>query len=103
MERLLKKFRTAADLVPQPVLRNAPQKTRLGVIYFGSTSPAMHEALDVLEAEGLHLDALRLCAFPFPESVPSSSRHDKVFRGRAEPRRADALHAGQRAGCRPGT
>ena len=27
-----------------------PRKTRLGVIYFGSTSPAMHEALDVLGA-----------------------------------------------------
>jgi 2-oxoglutarate/2-oxoacid ferredoxin oxidoreductase subunit alpha len=80
MERLLKKFKTAADLVPQPVLRNATQKTPLGVIYFGSTSPAMHEALDVLEEEGVHLDALRLCAFPFPESVNRFiAAHDKVF------------------------
>jgi len=80
MERLLKKFRTAADLVPQPVLRSAPQKTQLGVIYFGSTSPAMREALDVLESEGMHLDALRLCAFPFPESVSRFiAGHEKVF------------------------
>ncbi|MBL0147597.1 MAG: 2-oxoacid:acceptor oxidoreductase subunit alpha [Ideonella sp.] len=80
MERLLKKFRTAADLVPQPVLRRAAQPTRFGVVYFGSTSPAMREALDVLDAEGLHLDALRLLAFPFPQSVSDFiAAHDKVF------------------------
>jgi 2-oxoglutarate ferredoxin oxidoreductase subunit alpha len=80
MERLLRKFKTAADLVPQPVLRNASVKTALGVIYFGSTSPAMREALDVLEEEDIHLDALRLRAFPFPESVMRFiAEHDKVF------------------------
>ena len=80
MERLLKKFQTAATLVPQPVLRPAALPTRLGVIYFGSTSPAMREALDVLEEEEVHLDALRLRAFPFPASVPEFiAAHDVVF------------------------
>jgi 2-oxoglutarate ferredoxin oxidoreductase subunit alpha len=80
MERLLKKFATAATLVPQPVIRKAAQATKVGVIYFGSTTPAMREALDVLEAEGIHLDALRLQAFPFPQSVPDFiAAHDKVF------------------------
>ncbi|HQX60811.1 MAG TPA: 2-oxoacid:acceptor oxidoreductase subunit alpha, partial [Burkholderiaceae bacterium] len=69
VERLLAKFKTAATLVPQPVLRKAKRRTRLGVIFFGSTSPAMHEALDVLTGQGIDLDALRLCAFPFPDSV----------------------------------
>jgi 2-oxoglutarate ferredoxin oxidoreductase subunit alpha len=80
VQRLLKKFETAATLVPQPVLRPAPRKTRLGVIYFGSTSPAMHEALDVLTAEGIPLDALRLRAFPFPASVAEFiDEHEEVF------------------------
>jgi 2-oxoglutarate ferredoxin oxidoreductase subunit alpha len=80
MERLLRKFRTAATLVPQPVVRRAEGETRLGVIYFGSTSPAMHEALEVLAAEGVHLDAMRLRAFPFPDSVPDFiAKHDQVF------------------------
>ncbi|MFZ3083387.1 2-oxoacid:acceptor oxidoreductase subunit alpha [Rhodoferax ferrireducens] len=80
MERLLKKFKTAADLVPQPLLRKAQQATRFGVIYFGSTSPAMREALDVLEEQGMHLDAMRLLAFPFPASVDRFiAEHDKVF------------------------
>ena len=80
MERLLRKFKTAATLVPQPVLRKAAQPTRFGVIYFGSTSPALHEALDVLHAQGLYIDALRLRAFPFSQSVPDFiEAHDVVF------------------------
>jgi len=80
MERLLKKFATAAALVPQPVLRPAAQKTELGVIYFGSTSPSMHEALQTLEEHGIHLDAMRLRAFPFPDSVVQFlAQHSRVF------------------------
>ena len=80
MERLLRKFKTAATMVPQPVVRLVTQKTTFGVIYFGSTSPAMREALDILETENIHLDAMRLCAFPFPESVDEFiAAHEKVF------------------------
>ncbi|MDP3604580.1 MAG: 2-oxoacid:acceptor oxidoreductase subunit alpha, partial [Polaromonas sp.] len=67
-------------LVPQPVLRAATRPARLGVIYFGSTSPAMNEALDVLGEAGIALDAMRLRAFPFPESVAQFiAAHDEVF------------------------
>ena len=80
MERLQRKFRTAASLVPQPVLRPAREATRVGAIHFGSTSPAMAEALDVLESEDIHIDALRLRAFPFPQAVREFiAAHDKVF------------------------
>src|SRR6476659_1769587 len=47
--RLLRKFETAKDLVPQPVLKKAARETRFGVIYYGSTSPAMAEAFDALQ------------------------------------------------------
>jgi 2-oxoglutarate ferredoxin oxidoreductase subunit alpha len=80
VQRLLQKFATAANLVPQPLVRAAARKTRLGAIYFGSTSPAMDEALASLAAEGIHLDAMRLRAFPFPASVADFiSSHDHVF------------------------
>jgi 2-oxoglutarate ferredoxin oxidoreductase subunit alpha len=80
VERLLKKFATAAALVPQPVLRPADRQTELGVIYFGSTSPAMQEALEALTERGIHLDAMRLRAFPFPDSVVQFlARHERVF------------------------
>jgi 2-oxoglutarate ferredoxin oxidoreductase subunit alpha len=80
MDRLQRKFQTAATLVPQPLLRPAARPTRLGVIHFGSTSPAMAEALHELAAEDVHIDALRLRAFPFPASVAEFiAAHDVVF------------------------
>jgi len=36
VQRLLRKFETAKSLVPQPVLRKARQKTKFGVIFYGS-------------------------------------------------------------------
>jgi 2-oxoglutarate/2-oxoacid ferredoxin oxidoreductase subunit alpha len=80
MQRLLRKFETAKELVPKPVLRPARQPARLGVIYFGSTSPAMHEALDALERDAVQLDALRVRAFPFQDEVYDFiADHEQVF------------------------
>jgi 2-oxoglutarate ferredoxin oxidoreductase subunit alpha len=80
MERLLRKFETAKSLAPAPVRRDAARPTRDGVIYFGSTTPSLHEALERLEGQGLHLDALRLRAFPFCDAVfDFIAAHDRVF------------------------
>ncbi|MGN6517658.1 MAG: 2-oxoacid:acceptor oxidoreductase subunit alpha [Rhizomicrobium sp.] len=80
MQRLLRKFDTAKTLVPQPVARAAKQETRWGVIYFGSTSVAMDEAFETLAEQGLHVDLLRLRAFPFSEAVTDFiAAHDQVF------------------------
>ena len=80
MERLERKFDTAKDLVPHPIRRDSKHTTKYGVLYFGSTSPAMDEALDLLEEKGSHVNAMRLRAFPFPESVRNFIlEHDSVF------------------------
>jgi 2-oxoglutarate ferredoxin oxidoreductase subunit alpha len=80
MQRLLKKFETAKGLVPAPVMRPAKQPTKVGVLYFGSTSPAMTEALDAFDADGLQLDAIRVRGFPFSDEVVDFIEdHDKVF------------------------
>ncbi|MBL8808395.1 MAG: 2-oxoacid:acceptor oxidoreductase subunit alpha [Rhodospirillales bacterium] len=80
MERLLRKFATAARLVPPAIAKPAREATRAGVIYYGSTSPAMDEALDVLRERNIHLDALRIRAFPFgPEVEAFLDAHDSVF------------------------
>jgi len=80
MQRLLRKFETAKELVPKPVLRPARQPTRLGVIYFGSTGPAMHEALEALERDGVQIDALRVRAFPFQDEIYDFiADHEQVF------------------------
>src|SRR5437667_1383481 len=69
MQRLLKKFETAKDYVPRPVVRRAVQGSRFGVIYYGSTAPAMDEALALLEGDAMPLDAMRVRAFPFQDEV----------------------------------
>lgn len=80
VHRLLKKFDTAKALVPQPVIKKAKQATPFAAIYFGSTSPAMAEAIEVLQAEHTHLDTLRLRAFPFPDLVAEFiAEHQTVF------------------------
>ena len=76
---------------------------RDGAIYFGSTTPAMDEALDVLEAQGVHLDALRVRAFPFNDEVVDFIADARAgVRRRAEPRRPAAHAADQRGRHRPG-
>ncbi|MGK2915568.1 MAG: 2-oxoacid:acceptor oxidoreductase subunit alpha, partial [Porticoccaceae bacterium] len=65
MERLLRKMETAKDYVPGPEFFPAPEPTRNGVIFFGTSTAATLEATDMLAASGIHLDAMRLRAFPF--------------------------------------
>jgi 2-oxoglutarate ferredoxin oxidoreductase subunit alpha len=80
MDRLLRKFETARTLMPAPVCRNARRRTRMGAIYFGSTSAPMVEALDALAKQGVHLDALRVRAFPFADAVYDFiAEHETVF------------------------
>jgi len=80
MQRLLRKFETAKALVPAPVRQDAAEETRFGVIYYGSTAPAMDEALGALAARGVHIDRLRVRAFPFADAVVDFCLgHDQVF------------------------
>jgi len=80
MERLLRKFETAKSLVPQPIVRKAAQRTKYGALYFGSTAPAMSEAIEVLEEAHLYVDTLRIRAFPFADSIAEFvAAHERVF------------------------
>ncbi|SIR59732.1 2-oxoglutarate ferredoxin oxidoreductase subunit alpha [Aromatoleum tolulyticum] len=80
MERLRRKFDTAKTLVPAPVLTKASAPTRIGAICYGSTNPAMAEAIALLEDDGIHVDTLRVRAFPFSDEVMDFiAAHDHVF------------------------
>jgi 2-oxoglutarate ferredoxin oxidoreductase subunit alpha len=80
MQRLLRKLDTAKRMVPGPIIRQAAQPSRYGVIYFGSTSAAMDEAMAKLEAQNIHLDTMRIRAFPFAdEIIDFVNAHDQVF------------------------
>ncbi len=80
MQRLQKKFETAKKLVPQPILTPARHPARFGCIYYGSTTPAMHEALESLANDGIFVNALRVRGFPFQEELfDFVASHSKVF------------------------
>src|SRR3569623_1328752 len=63
MQRLLRKFDTAKDMVPRPLIATSSKPTKYGVIYFGSTAPAMDEAIGMIETKGHALDRMRVRAF----------------------------------------
>jgi 2-oxoglutarate ferredoxin oxidoreductase subunit alpha len=80
MERLLRKFETAKQYVPAPELIAAKKKTSEGILFFGTSSAATLEALDMLAEDDIHIDAMRIKAFPFNKDVEDFiAAHDKVF------------------------
>ncbi len=80
MQRLQKKFEHAKTLVPKAVLTPAKVPARFGCIYYGSTSPSMHEALESLAENNIHVNALRVRGFPFQDELfDFVASHTKVF------------------------
>lgn len=73
MDRLTRKFNTAKDYIPKPVLfESAASKGKpssIGIMFYGTSQQATAEALDYLAADGLHLKGLSIKAFPFTQEV----------------------------------
>jgi 2-oxoglutarate ferredoxin oxidoreductase subunit alpha len=80
MDRLKKKYQTARQYVPAPVLHATPGAT-VGIIGYGSTEAAILEAMHQLETEqGIKADFLRVRAIPFTDEVTEFvNQYDKVF------------------------
>ncbi|MGD9805674.1 MAG: 2-oxoacid:acceptor oxidoreductase subunit alpha [Hyphomicrobiaceae bacterium] len=80
VDRIRRKFDTAATLVPKPEIDIRDPGGKTGLIYFGATRPAVLEGLDYLEREGIKINALRLKAFPFTEEVLDfCAAHDRIL------------------------
>ena len=89
--------------MPKPVLTPSKEPARFGAIYYGSTSPSMHEALEALAEKGIYVNALRIRAFPFQDEIfDFVALALEGVRGRAEPRRAAEDAARQRRRHQPG-
>jgi 2-oxoglutarate ferredoxin oxidoreductase subunit alpha len=79
MDRLLKKWETAKKLVPRAVI-DATAGSNIGLVSIGSCDGAIQEAMDVLKAEGVGVDYMRVRAFPFSEDVERFlSVHELLF------------------------
>jgi 2-oxoglutarate ferredoxin oxidoreductase subunit alpha len=80
LDRIRRKFDTAQTLVPKPEITIRDKGGKTGLIYFGANTPAVHEALDLLERDGLKVNALRIKAFPFTREVASfCGMHERVL------------------------
>ncbi|MFT5447794.1 MAG: 2-oxoglutarate ferredoxin oxidoreductase subunit alpha [Gammaproteobacteria bacterium] len=80
VDRLTRKWYTAAERVPAAVMRSSTKRSSLGVLAIGSSDDAVREALDELAEQGVHLDYCRPLAFPFGDDVESFlASHEQIF------------------------
>jgi 2-oxoglutarate ferredoxin oxidoreductase subunit alpha len=79
VDRIARKFETAAMTVPKPDLR-LQDGSETGVVTIGSCDAAVREAVDRLREQGVHVDFMRIKAFPFgPEVREFLIRHAHTF------------------------
>lgn len=69
VNRLIRKWHTAATLIPQPQYYQEEQKSSMAILFFGTTAYSALEALSILDEEEIALDAVRIKACPFPPSL----------------------------------
>ncbi|CAN5469182.1 2-oxoacid:acceptor oxidoreductase subunit alpha [soil metagenome] len=80
VDRLIKKWNTAKELVHAPEITAENNASDYGVLYFGTSTYAAEEAVKLLNDEGISLDTMRVKAFPFGKSFAEFiDSHKKVF------------------------
>jgi 2-oxoglutarate/2-oxoacid ferredoxin oxidoreductase subunit alpha len=79
LDRLKRKFNTATKYVPKPELLGKGD-SKIGIVSVGSCDGAVREAIDVLARDKIHVDYLRVKAFPFTHEVEAFlSAHEVIF------------------------
>jgi 2-oxoglutarate ferredoxin oxidoreductase subunit alpha len=79
LARLPLKFQTARNYVPKPVVEKM-EGARVAIIAYGSTEPAIVEARQQLDQQGLKTDFLRLRAVPFTQEVDDFVKdYDRIY------------------------
>jgi 2-oxoglutarate ferredoxin oxidoreductase subunit alpha len=80
MIRLLRKWNTAKQYVPKPIITQGEKLNNYGVICFGTSEASTLEAMDYLAEENTRLDYMRIRAFPFNDDVEAFIEdHEMVF------------------------
>ncbi len=79
MDRLTRKWNTAKEMLPQPEIKQT-NGSSTGIIFFGTSTYSAEEALDLMAEDGIHLDSMRVRAFPFGKAFCEFvEAHDKLF------------------------
>jgi 2-oxoglutarate ferredoxin oxidoreductase subunit alpha len=80
VDRLLKKWETAGELVPEPEFLQEGNTSPFGVLFFGTSAYAAEEAIELLSEENIKLDSMRVRAFPFGKKFKEFiDSHEKTF------------------------
>ena len=80
LDRITKKFDTAREYLPHPIINLNSPKSKIGIINFGSTNVALNDAMQDLTRNGIGINHLRIRAFPFSKSVVDFiNDHEFVF------------------------
>ena len=79
MDRLRRKFDTAANLVPEPIIQRTTNAD-IAIVSLGSCHGAVEETRDRLAADGISSDYMRIRGFPFCDEVRTFiDSHSRVF------------------------
>ena len=79
MDRLMRKFDNARDMVPAPVVDEV-EDADFAILAYGTTMFAIDEARDRLAAEGVKTSYMRLRALPINQSVKDYvAKYDKTY------------------------
>ncbi|CAN5335153.1 2-oxoacid:acceptor oxidoreductase subunit alpha [soil metagenome] len=80
VDRLITKWNTAKEVVPEPQFYQEENVSEFGVLFFGTSTYAAEEAIELLKDEEIPLDAMRVKAFPFGKAFENFiDSHEKVF------------------------
>lgn len=80
VDRLLRKWETAAEMVPGPYIKRNRRANEWAIVSVGSCDNAVLEAIDRLAAKNIHLSYLRVKAFPFGKTVSRFlEKHERIF------------------------
>ncbi len=80
VDRLAKKWLTIQKEIYPPEITIIDKGSKKGLIFFGTSSYAAIEAIDLLAENGLHFNAMRLKAFPFTKEVLEFiDNHDEIY------------------------
>ena len=80
MDRLIRKWDTAKSIVHAPQFYQSAHAAEHGVLFFGTSTYAAEEAIELFKSGGIELDAMRVRAFPFGGDVAEFiDAHEVVF------------------------
>jgi 2-oxoglutarate/2-oxoacid ferredoxin oxidoreductase subunit alpha len=80
VDRLAQKWETAKEMVPGPAFYQEQNASPYGVLFFGTSTYAAEEAIELLKQEQISLDAMRVKAFPFGKTFADFiNSHEQVF------------------------